>query len=83
MGELVVRVSCFVANLILGEPRMVVTGDASQVDLKPNVTSGLAEAERALDGVKGIGFVRFSGEDVVRHAVVGRIIAAYRKARGN
>ncbi|MFM2242298.1 MAG: hypothetical protein RLZ97_1153 [Verrucomicrobiota bacterium] len=78
------REQMFMALTRLGEDsRMVVTGDASQVDLKPNVASGLAEAERALEGVKGIGFLRFTGEDVVRHPVVGRIIAAYRKARGN
>ncbi|MBB5351869.1 phosphate starvation-inducible PhoH-like protein [Haloferula luteola] len=78
------REQMFMALTRLGEDsRMVVTGDASQVDLKPNVASGLAEAERALEGVQGIGFTRFSGEDVVRHPVVGRIISAYRKARGN
>jgi phosphate starvation-inducible PhoH-like protein len=67
----------------LGEDsRMVVTGDASQVDLKANVRSGLTEAERALLGVEGVGFVRFSGEDVVRHPVVGRIIDAYERLRG-
>ncbi|GAA5476808.1 PhoH family protein [Haloferula helveola] len=72
----------FMALTRLGEEsRMVVTGDSSQVDLKPNIPSGLAEAERALEDVEGIGFVRFSGEDVVRHAVVGRIIAAYRRWR--
>lgn len=72
----------FMALTRLGEEsRMVVTGDASQVDLKPNVSSGLAEAERALETVKGIGFIRFTGEDVVRHPVVGRIIAAYENWR--
>lgn len=68
----------------LGEDsRCVVTGDGSQVDLKPGVTSGLKEAEAALQGVRGISFVRFHEEDVVRHAVVQRIIAAYRKHRGD
>ncbi|MGB6219520.1 PhoH family protein [Haloferula sp.] len=77
------REQMFMALTRLGEDsRMVVTGDASQVDLKANVRSGLTEAERALDGVDGIGFVRFSGEDVVRHPVVGRIIEAYQRHRG-
>jgi phosphate starvation-inducible PhoH-like protein len=72
------REQMFMALTRLGEEsRMVVTGDGSQVDLKPNVPSGLFEAERALAGVEGIGFVRFSGVDVVRHPVVGRIIEAY------
>jgi phosphate starvation-inducible PhoH-like protein len=72
------REQMFMALTRLGEEsRMVVTGDGSQVDLKPNVPSGLFEAERALAGVDGVGFVRFSGIDVVRHPVVGRIIEAY------
>ncbi len=72
------REQMFMALTRLGEEsRMVITGDGSQVDLKPNVPSGLFEAERALAGVEGIDFVRFSGADVVRHPVVGRIIEAY------
>ncbi|MDQ8189420.1 PhoH family protein [Roseibacillus persicicus] len=66
----------------LGEgSRCVVTGDSSQVDLKDGQLSGLAEAERALKAVEGIALVTLSGEDVVRHEVVGRIIAAYDRAR--
>lgn len=62
----------------LGEgSRCVVTGDASQVDLKGGVKSGLAEAEQVLTGVEGVGMVRFDAKDVVRHAVVSRIIDAY------
>jgi phosphate starvation-inducible PhoH-like protein len=72
------REQMFMALTRLGEEsRMVVTGDGSQVDLKPHVPSGLFEAERALAGVGGIDFVRFTGADVVRHPVVGRIIEAY------
>ncbi len=81
-GQNTTREQMFMALTRLGEEsRMVVTGDGSQVDLKPTVPSGLAEAEKALAGVEGIGFVRFSGEDVVRHPVVGRIIEAYGKHR--
>jgi phosphate starvation-inducible PhoH-like protein len=62
----------------LGEnSRMIVTGDPSQVDLPNGQTSGLAEAVALLDGVEGIGHVTFSAEDVVRHELVGRIVAAY------
>ena len=72
------REQMFMALTRLGEEsRMVVTGDGSQVDLKPHVPSGLFEAEKALGGVEGIEFVRFTGADVVRHPVVGRIIEAY------
>ncbi len=78
------REQMFMALTRLGEEsRMVVTGDGSQIDLKPTVPSGLFEAERALAGVDGIGFVRFSGADVVRHPVVGRIIEAYDRHRSS
>jgi phosphate starvation-inducible PhoH-like protein len=62
----------------LGEnSRMIVTGDPSQVDLPPGQTSGLAEATRLLDGVEGIAQVKFTAEDVIRHELVARIVAAY------
>ncbi len=62
----------------LGEgSRMAVTGDMSQVDLPRGVLSGLIEADRVLRNVKGIGFTRFTSADVVRHAMVARIIDAY------
>ena len=68
----------------LGEgSRMVVTGDPSQVDLPGNVQSGLGDALRKLQGVDGIGTVRLDSTDVVRHAVVSRIVNAYDAALGN
>ncbi|HRO33763.1 MAG TPA: PhoH family protein [Brevundimonas sp.] len=57
--------------------RMVVTGDPSQVDLLNPRDSGLAHALRILDGVKGVGIETFRAEDVVRHAMVERIVRAY------
>lgn len=57
--------------------RMVVTGDPSQVDLLNPRDSGLAHALRILDGVKGVGVETFRAEDVVRHAMVERIVRAY------
>lgn len=76
------REQMFMALTRLGEDsRMVVTGDSSQVDLKPGVRSGLAEAEHALQGVEGIAFQRFSQEDIIRHPVVGRIVEAYERYR--
>lgn len=64
----------------LGEnSRMIITGDPSQVDLPNGQVSGLAEAVKLLDGVPGIAQVHFKGEDVVRHELVGRIVAAYEK----
>lgn len=62
----------------LGEgSHMAVTGDPTQSDLKPGEISGLADALDLLDGVKGINLVRFKASDVVRHALVSRIIKAY------
>lgn len=62
----------------LGEnSRMIVTGDPSQVDLPSGQTSGLAEAVRLLEGIEGIGHVAFTHEDVIRHELVARIVAAY------
>ena len=64
----------------LGEgSRMVVTGDPTQVDLPNNMTSGLSDALGILKGVKGISQVHFQAEDIVRHALVGRIVQAYDK----
>ena len=77
------REQLFMALTRLGdESRMVVTGDSSQVDLKPGVRSGLAEAEHALEGVEGIAFQRFTQADIIRHPVVGRIVEAYERYRG-
>jgi len=62
----------------LGEgSRMVVTGDPSQADLPPGASSGLAEALAILKGVEGIAHVVFTAADIVRHPLVGRIVAAY------
>ncbi len=57
--------------------RMVVTGDLSQIDLPRGVKSGLEDALETLDDVKGVGLVRFSARDVVRHDLVTRIVEAY------
>ena len=57
--------------------RMVVTGDISQIDLPRGRTSGLVHALQVLSGVHGLGVVRLSGRDVVRHPLVAKIIEAY------
>lgn len=64
----------------LGEgSRMVINGDPSQVDLPHNVPSGLAHATRLLENIKGISHIKLSGEDIVRHPLVSRIVGAYDK----
>jgi phosphate starvation-inducible protein PhoH and related proteins len=57
--------------------KAVVTGDVSQIDLPRGSTSGLVEAHRVLEGVKGIAFTHFTSADVVRHPLVARIVEAY------
>jgi phosphate starvation-inducible PhoH-like protein len=56
---------------------MVVTGDPSQSDLPGGRAEGLNEALRVLNGVEGAAVAHFSERDVVRHALVTRIVAAY------
>ena len=62
------------------DSKAVVTGDTTQIDLPPDKTSGLIEATRVLEGVEGIGFMRFTEADVVRHPLVQQIIRAYDRA---
>jgi phosphate starvation-inducible PhoH-like protein len=57
--------------------KVVVTGDVTQVDLPREQASGLTVVSEILEGVEDIGFVRFGEEDVVRHKLVRRIVAAY------
>jgi phosphate starvation-inducible PhoH-like protein len=57
--------------------RMVVTGDVTQIDLPTDQRSGLVVVRDILSEVQDISFVRFGGEDVVRHKLVQRIVAAY------
>jgi phosphate starvation-inducible protein PhoH and related proteins len=71
-----VQMKMFLTRLGQGS-RMALTGDVSQVDLPKGVPSGLAEAERILAGVEGIGFTRFTHDDVVRHPLVAWILKAW------
>jgi len=59
--------------------KAVVTGDPTQVDLPRGTRSGLAEAREVLSQVRGIAMTHFTSDDVVRHPLVGRIVAAYEK----
>jgi phosphate starvation-inducible protein PhoH and related proteins len=62
--------------------KAVITGDPTQIDLPHHKKSGLIEAAQALAKVEGIAMIRFEKRDVVRHALVQRIIAAYEDHRG-
>ena len=59
------------------DSRMVITGDLSQVDLPSNQLSGLSDAIVRLRDIEGVGIYRLTGQDVVRHPVVARILKAY------
>ncbi len=61
--------------------KAVVTGDITQIDLPPGKPSGLIEAQTVIRAVPGIRFVYFEEKDVVRHALVQRIIKAYEAYR--
>jgi phosphate starvation-inducible PhoH-like protein len=61
------------------DSKMIVTGDASQIDLPTKQKSGLKEAIRILTDVKGIGILELNEKDVVRHRLVRDIIEAYRR----
>lgn len=57
--------------------RMAVTGDPTQIDLPSAQPSGLIEALSILKDVESVGIIRFTRDDVIRHPLVGRIVAAY------
>ena len=57
--------------------KVVITGDITQIDLPSDKVSGLKEALRVLQGVEGLGICKLNDQDVVRHAMVQRIIKAY------
>jgi phosphate starvation-inducible PhoH-like protein len=61
--------------------RVVITGDITQIDLPPNVKSGLVECIDILKGVEGIEFCFMSEQDVVRHHLVQEIIKAFERKR--
>jgi phosphate starvation-inducible PhoH-like protein len=70
------QMKMFLTRLGFGS-RMVVTGDITQIDLPREQQSGLVVISDILEGVEGIEFVRFGNEDVVRHKLVQKIVAAY------
>ena len=70
------QMKMFLTRLGFGS-KMVVTGDITQVDLPRDQRSGLIVVSEILDQIADISFVRFGGEDVVRHQLVQRIVAAY------
>jgi phosphate starvation-inducible protein PhoH and related proteins len=72
------QMKMFLTRLGFGS-KMVVTGDITQVDLPGGTRSGLRVVQGILDDVADIAFCHLTNHDVVRHKLVGRIVAAYDK----
>ena len=70
------QMKMFLTRLGFGS-KVVVTGDVTQVDLPTGTRSGLRAVTDILDGVQDIAFCTLTNHDVVRHKLVGRIVAAY------
>lgn len=73
------QMKMFLTRLGFGS-KVVITGDITQIDLPHDKVSGLKDALRVLEGVEDIAICRLTSADVVRHALVQRIINAYEKA---
>jgi len=72
------QMKMFLTRIGIGA-KAVITGDVTQIDLGRGQKSGLIEAADILREVRGIAFTDFQAEDVVRHPLVARIVAAYEK----
>ncbi len=70
------QMKMFLTRLGFGS-KIVITGDVTQIDLPQDKVSGLKDAIRVLEGVEDISICRLSASDVVRHALVQKIVAAY------
>ena len=70
------QMKMFLTRLGFGST-MVVTGDVTQVDLPGGQSSGLRIVEKILTGLDDVAFCRLGAQDVVRHKLVGKIVAAY------
>jgi phosphate starvation-inducible PhoH-like protein len=63
--------------------KMIVTGDTTQIDLPPDVDSGLVDAMNKLKGIKGIAMVELERGDIVRHRLVQNIVNAYERTENH
>lgn len=74
------QLKMFLTRLGYGS-RMIVTGDVTQIDLKPPSNSGLIKVAKILKQITGIGFIYLSHVDVLRHPLVQRVIEAFDEKR--
>ena len=72
------QMKMFLTRLGFGS-KIVITGDVTQIDLPADKVSGLKEAVRVLEGIEDIAICLLTASDVVRHALVQKIVAAYDK----
>jgi len=70
------QMKMFLTRLGFGS-KAVITGDVTQIDLPSHTKSGLLQARRVLENVKGVKSIVFDEHDVIRHPLVGRIVRAY------
>ena len=73
------QIKMFLTRLGMNAKMIVTLSDATQIDLPRSTQSGLVQALKILRGVEGIGRVEFSKKDIVRHALVQRIVEAYER----
>ena len=74
----ITQMKMFLTRLGVGS-KSIITGDVTQIDLNSKEESGLVQVTQVLKGIKGIGFVKLSQNDVVRHHLVKKIIEAYER----
>ena len=72
----ITQMKMFLTRLGVGS-KSIITGDVTQIDLQSKKESGLVQVAKVLKGIKGIGFANLNQNDVVRHALVKKIIEAY------
>lgn len=70
------QIKMFLTRVGFGS-KAVITGDITQIDLPRHKVSGLRHVMSVLEGVEGLSFTQFGAQDVVRHPLVQRIVAAY------
>src|SRR5690606_3088237 len=72
------QMKMFLTRLGFGS-KAVITGDITQIDLPKGQFSGLVEVQKVLSDVEGIAFVHLTGEDVIRHPLVQKVVEAYER----
>jgi phosphate starvation-inducible PhoH-like protein len=72
------QLKMFLTRLGAGS-KMIVSGDVTQIDLPRGAHSGLVDVERLFSDIEGVGVVRMTESDIVRHPLVAKLVAAYQR----